>query len=62
MVYVMTPGHRMGYPSDYYYNTIREGYETAGFDTAVLERAIDYTEQLMESRNRNSRTCSVLAA
>lgn len=49
MVYVMTPGHRLGYPSDYYYNTIREGYETAGFDTAVLEQAVDYTEQLMES-------------
>lgn len=49
MVYVMTPGHRLGYPSEYYYNTIREGYKTAGFDTAVLEQAVDYTEQLMES-------------
>jgi len=49
MVYVMTPGHRLGYPSDYYYNTIREGYKTAGFDTAVLEQAVDYTEQLMAS-------------
>ncbi len=49
MVYVMTPGHRLGYPSDYYYNTIREGYKTAGFDTAVLEHAVDYTEQLIES-------------
>ncbi|NNJ32871.1 gamma-glutamylcyclotransferase family protein [Lacrimispora defluvii] len=48
MVYVMTPGHRLGYPSDYYYNTIRDGYKTAGFDTAVLEQAVDYTEQLME--------------
>ena len=47
MVYVMTPGHRLGYPSDYYYNTIREGYKTAGFDPAVLERAVEYTEQLM---------------
>jgi gamma-glutamylcyclotransferase (GGCT)/AIG2-like uncharacterized protein YtfP len=49
MVYVMTPGHRLGYPSDFYYNTIREGYKTAGFDTSVLEQAVDYTEQLMES-------------
>jgi len=49
MVYVMTPGHRLGHPSDYYYNTIREGYETAGFDPTVLEQAVDYTEQLMES-------------
>lgn len=49
MVYVMTPGHRLGYPSDYYYNTIHEGYQTAGFDTAILEQAVDYTEQLMGS-------------
>ena len=49
MVYIMTPGHRLGYPSDYYYNTILEGYKSAGFDPAVLEQAIDYTEQLMES-------------
>jgi len=48
MVYVMTPGHRLGYPSDFYYNTIREGYKTSGFDTAVLEQAVEYTEQLME--------------
>ncbi|HCJ56551.1 MAG TPA: gamma-glutamylcyclotransferase [Clostridiaceae bacterium] len=49
MVYIMTPGHRLGYPSDYYYNTILEGYKSAGFDPAVLEQALDYTEQLMES-------------
>ncbi|GAB1477444.1 gamma-glutamylcyclotransferase [Bacillota bacterium] len=49
MVYIMTPGHRLGYPSDFYYNTILEGYKSAGFNPAVLERAIDYTEQLMES-------------
>lgn len=48
MAYVMTPGHRLGYPSEFYYNTIREGYETAGFDPVVLEKALDYTEQLME--------------
>lgn len=49
MVYVMTPGHRLGYPSDVYYNTIHDGYETAGFDTDILEQALDYTEQLMEN-------------
>ncbi|WP_312354586.1 gamma-glutamylcyclotransferase family protein [Aminipila sp.] len=49
MVYVMTPGHRLGYPSDIYYNTIHDGYETAGFDTDILEQALDYTEQLMEN-------------
>ena len=30
MVYVMTPGHEFGIPSDYYVDVIREGYETAG--------------------------------
>lgn len=49
MVYVMTPGHRLGYPSDFYYKTIADGYKTAGFDTAVLEQAVDDTEQLMSS-------------
>ncbi|WP_313560065.1 gamma-glutamylcyclotransferase family protein [Ruminiclostridium cellobioparum] len=49
MVYVMTPGHRLGYPSDIYYNTIHDGYKTADFDTDVLEQALDYTEQLMEN-------------
>ena len=49
MVYVMTPGHRLGYPSESYYDVIREGYQAAGFDTDVLEQAVEYTEQLMES-------------
>ena len=49
MVYIMTPGHRLGYPSDFYYNTILEGYGSAGFDPIVLEQALDYTEHLMES-------------
>lgn len=47
MVYVMTPGHRLGYPSDYYYDVIAEGYRTAGFDAAVLEQAVERTEQMM---------------
>lgn len=47
MVYVMTPGHRLGYPSDYYYDAIAEGYRTAGFDAAVLEQAVERTEQMM---------------
>ena len=42
MVYVMTPGHRFGIPSDHYANVIWEGYETAGFDTQVLEDAIEH--------------------
>ena len=47
MVYVMTPGHRLGYPSDYYYQTILDGYDSAGFAPDVLEQAVERTEQLM---------------
>jgi len=48
MVYVMTQGHRLGYPSKGYYNTIKDGYKAAGFDTDILKTAIDYTEKLMQ--------------
>lgn len=47
MVYVMTPGHQLGFPSDYYYDVIMEGYKTAGFDTDVLGAAVDRTEKMM---------------
>lgn len=47
MVYVMTPGHAAGSPSDYYYNVIAEGYQTAGFDQNVLEQALERSEELM---------------
>jgi len=48
MVYVMNGGHDLGSPSDYYYNTIREGYESAGFDTDFLDRAVDNSIQRAE--------------
>ena len=41
MVYIMNDGHPFGAPSDYYLNTILEGYESAGFDTEVLEDAVE---------------------
>jgi len=47
MVYVMTPGHEFGIPSDYYVDVIREGYETAGFDLQILECAIDHAYELV---------------
>lgn len=36
MAYVMNPGRSRGVPSTSYFNTIREGYLSAGFDPAVL--------------------------
>jgi len=41
MVYIMNDGHPLGSPSDYYLNTILEGYQSAGFDTEILEQAVE---------------------
>lgn len=47
MVYIMTPGHGFGIPSDYYADVIHQGYESAGFDVQVLEDAIDHAWDLV---------------
>ncbi|MBS5149643.1 MAG: gamma-glutamylcyclotransferase [Butyricicoccus pullicaecorum] len=41
MAYIMTPGHEFGIPSDYYVDTIWQGYVSAGFDTQILEDAVE---------------------
>lgn len=41
MVYIMNDGHPFGSPSDYYLNTILEGYQSAGFHTEFLEQAVE---------------------
>lgn len=46
MVYIMTPGHEFGIPSDYYADVIWQGYESAGFDTQTLETAINHAYDL----------------
>ncbi len=43
MVYVMGPGFAYGAPSKSYLDCIREGYGSAGFDTAVLDEAVEYS-------------------
>ena len=43
MVYVMGPGFAYGSPSKPYLDCIREGYASAGFDTAVLDEAVEYS-------------------
>lgn len=40
MVYIMNPRYSENAPSVYYYNIIRDGYETAGFDTEYLHKAV----------------------
>lgn len=46
MVYIMSDGHPFGSPSDYYLDTIMEGYRSAGFDTEFLEQAVEKSIQL----------------
>ncbi|CFX91648.1 Butirosin biosynthesis, BtrG-like [Syntrophomonas zehnderi OL-4] len=46
MVYVMNDGRPLGAPSDYYLQTILEGYQSAGFDTEVLEQAVEKSTRL----------------
>ena len=48
MAYVMVPGHIYGAPDEYYLNLIREGYDTVGFDQAVLDEAVRYSTELYQ--------------
>lgn len=41
LIYIMTPGHKIAPPSSYYLNTIMEGYDHFGFDTAPLLEAVE---------------------
>lgn len=45
LVYIMNEGHPYGSPSEYYLNAIMEGYRTAGFDTDLLECAVERSIQ-----------------
>ena len=40
MVYIMNRGYPLGLPSQYYLNTILEGYASAGFEPTVLDEAL----------------------
>lgn len=50
MVYIMNEGHPFGAPSDYYLNTILEGYRSASFDTEILERAVEKSIDLAQEQ------------
>lgn len=50
MVYVMNDGHPLGAPSDYYLNTILEGYKSAGFDSDFLEQAVEKSIRLAQEQ------------
>lgn len=50
MVYIMNDGHPFGSPSDYYLDTIMEGYQSAGFDTEFLEQAVEKSIHLAKEQ------------
>ena len=39
MIYIMNEFRPYGLPSPYYFNTIREGYMSSGFDIGILHKA-----------------------
>ena len=41
MVYIMNEGRPLEQPSCYYYSTILEGYNSAGFDVEYLRREVE---------------------
>ena len=47
MAYVMQPEFDCNEPSPFYLDTIREGYRAAGFNQAVLDKALMETRQEM---------------
>ena len=54
MVYIMNDGRTLGLPGSGYLNSILEGYSTAGFDTAVLDEAVEYSGSAEEKTRSDS--------
>ena len=50
MAYVMQPGFACNNPSSVYLHTVRDGYQAAGFDQAILDQALEDTRQEMGQR------------
>ena len=46
MVYIMNEGRPLGAPSLFYYGTIAEGYEDAGFDLGFLNRGVERSTRI----------------
>lgn len=47
--YIINDGHFLGLPDEEYLNSIREGYESAGFDYSIIESAVERTKSLMST-------------
>lgn len=50
MVYIMNDGYEIGMPSDYYLNTILDGYDAAGFEPTAIEKALETSQEYVEQQ------------
>lgn len=48
MVYIITPRHQYGNPSEFYLETIERGYTDSGFNTDVLYNAVEKSIEQMK--------------
>lgn len=58
MIYIMNNVRHHSQPHESYYNTIREGYISAGFDTKILEMAAEQSGRKSETRMDHKREYS----
>jgi gamma-glutamylcyclotransferase (GGCT)/AIG2-like uncharacterized protein YtfP len=49
MIYIMNEKYPVGIPSESYYNTIAEGYQSSNFDIDVLDEAVRFSAEIMET-------------
>lgn len=47
MAYIMHEEREFGVPSGHYYNVLDDGYETFGFDRAILQKGLSYTAAMV---------------
>ena len=48
LIYVMALGHRPGYPSWLYFDTLVANYQECGFDPALLGKAMERSGELIQ--------------
>lgn len=60
MVYIMNLKMRFGLPTPYYYQTVYEGYNNCGLNTAVLDRAVKESSAQFYSHYRQQNSQQAL--
>jgi gamma-glutamylcyclotransferase (GGCT)/AIG2-like uncharacterized protein YtfP len=49
MIYIMNEKYPVGVPNEGYYKTIAEGYQSSNFDVSVLDEAVRFSAEIMET-------------